>query len=82
MDSALDGLSAEQVGRQERVERRGRRALVVRVGPQRREPAPAVLLPAAPRAAAARAQVLQDHLHLRLGRRLREDGRVAQHAVV
>lgn len=54
----------------------------MRVGPQRREPAPAVLLAAAPRAAAARPQVLQDQLHLRLRRRLREDRRVAQHAVV
>lgn len=35
-----------------------------------------------PGAAAAGAQVLQDHLHLRLGRRLRENRRVAQHAVV
>lgn len=94
--SSLDGLSAEQVRRQEGVERRRRRALLVRVGPQGREAAPAVLgaaahghaahpahsAHAAPRAAAARAQVLQNHLHLRLGWRLREDRGVAQHAVI
>lgn len=34
---SLDGLSAEQVGRQERVEGRGRGALIVRVGPHGRE---------------------------------------------
>lgn len=78
----LDRLSAEQVGRQEGVERGRRGALVVLVGPQAGEAAPRVLAAAAPRAATARAQVLQDHLHLRLGRRLREDRRVAQHAIV
>lgn len=80
----LDGLASEQIRRQERVERGGRGSLVVRVGPESGEASPRGLLAgcAPPRAAAARAQVLEDHLHLGLGGRLREYRRVTQHAVV
>lgn len=78
---ALDGLAAEQV-RWQVVERGGCGARLVLARPRRLEAARPRVLTAAPAAAAARAQVLQDHLHVRLARRLRKYGRVTQHAVV